>query len=333
MNQVLAVIFIFGSAVIIHELGHFILAKLSGIKVHEFAVGMGPKLFSYKKGETDYSLRALPLGGFVKMEGEDEKSSDKRAFNNKPVLSRFMVILAGPLMNFILAIILFSIVMFIAGVSIPTINTLTSGFPAEAVGLQPGDKILAINDTNIRTWDQVVTEIGKNDIKEMTITVERDNKKLNFNITPIENEETGQIMIGISPVVVQSVTHSISTGFLRVITTMNEMIYFLRQLIVGRASTGTLVGPVGIIQVAGQAAKYGILNVINLAAFISINLGIINLLPIPALDGSRLVFLGYEALRGKPVKQEREAMIHFIGFVFLIGLMIVITFRDVSNIL
>lgn len=331
MQTAIAAIFVFLLVIILHELGHFTVAKLVGIKVKEFAIGMGPTIFNTKKGETKYSLRLLPIGGYVSMEGEDEDSNDPRSFNNASVLSRMAVISAGAFMNFVLAIIVLSIVSFNTGVPTTVIEDTTENSPAEIAGIVGGDKIVAIDDVNIDKWEQVINEISnKDENKEFQMTVLRNDEKMDFNINPVV--EDNRIVIGIETRMERSAGGAIKGGFEKTGMFLNAMFDFVKMAFRGKVSTDDLSGPVGVISVVGQAAKAGFTEVLLILGFISINLGFFNLLPIPALDGSRLIFLFIELIRGKPIAPEKENFVHIIGFFLLIGLMIIVTYKDLIRI-
>jgi len=329
MTTALVAILVFGLLVLIHELGHFTVAKLVGIKVHEFAIGMGPKLGKFKRGETEYSIRALPIGGYVKMEGEDEESDDLKSFNKKPIFTRMAVLAAGAIMNFILAFIVFSIISFAVGSPTTTIAELDKELPAYEAGLQPGDKITAINDKTITNWDQVVNEINTSDKEIIKISIARSKEVIDFSVKPIFEEAENRLVIGIIPEIDKNPLSALKHGFLRMVSVLIMMIQFFKMLFMGKVNSGDLMGPVGVISLVGEAAKFGFLNVLYIAGIISINLGFFNLLPIPALDGSRIMFLLIELVRGKPINPEKEGFIHLIGFALLISLMLFITYKDV----
>lgn len=331
MTTALAAIFVFMLVIIFHEFGHFIVAKSVGIKVHEFSIGMGPKIFHKEKGETDYVLRALPIGGYVKMEGEDENSEDPRSFTKKPIGSKMAVIAAGSIMNFVLAIIVFTIFSFGAGMPTTTIKETIKDSPAQEVGLKSGDKIVEINDESTKSWNKIVDAINSSSPKkEMKVTVLRGSKLLDFHLTPkIDKEYNNRLIIGIVPTSEKTLFSAIKGGFEKTITVLGLMFQFLKMIFTGQVKTTDLSGPVGVIYTVGEAAKYGFLNVLYITGFISVNLGFFNLLPIPALDGSRLMFLVVELVRGKPVNPEKEGFVHFIGFVLLITLMIFVTYSDI----
>ncbi|WP_069649572.1 RIP metalloprotease RseP [Caloranaerobacter ferrireducens] len=329
MLTAVAAILVFFLVVIFHEFGHFIVAKMVDIKVHEFSIGMGPRLASIKKGETEYSIRILPIGGYVRMEGEDEVSNDLRSFNNKSILSRAAVLFAGAFMNFVLAVLVFSIIAYVIGMPTTIIEKVTPSFPAEISGLKNGDKIVQINDKTIKKWEEIVAEINKEKDKELEIVVLRGNEKKKFVVKPVLDKESGRFMIGIIPKAKKSIIYSVKVGIERTIFIISMMFKFFQMLFKGNINTKDIVGPVGIIYMVGEAAKVGMLSVLSLTGLISVNLGFFNLLPIPALDGSRLMFLFIESIRKKPIEPEKEGFIHFIGFIFLMILMIIIVYKDI----
>jgi regulator of sigma E protease len=321
----IAAIIVFSALVIIHEFGHFLFAKLSGIKVEEFAVGMGPKILSTKKGETVFSIRAFPLGGFCKMLGEDQKNSDPRAFNSKPVYKRIAVIAFGPIMNLILTILIFSIVV----IQVPMVNEVLPGKPAEASGIIKGDKIIAIDGNVIKQMEEVNSFISQKAGNTVNITIDRNGDKKELTMAPIYNEDANKYIIGISMQPELEVErYSIGEGMKTTADALKQMYSFLAGLVTRKATAEEVVGPVGIIDLIGKSAKLGMIYVLNLTAVISLNLFVINLLPLPALDGGRLVFLALEGIRRKPVDAEKEGLVHFVGFVLLMLLAVFIMFKD-----
>lgn len=328
---ILVALLVFGLLVVFHEFGHFSVAKLVGIKVHEFSIGMGNRILKVKGKETEYSIRMLPIGGYVKMEGEDENSTDERSFNNKPVWARILVIVAGPIMNFVLAILLFTTMFYMMGfpTNSPIIGEIIPNFPAQVAGIESGDRIISIDGKQMDTWEQIVETIRANDEKQLNVRVLRDDKEENFIVKPMLNEKTQQLMMGISPTLEKSFIKSFINSFGKTIDVIKEMIGFFGKLFSGNASAKDVVGPVGIIYLVGEAAKTNIYYVLHLAGLISVNLGVVNLLPIPALDGGRLVFLIIEGLTGKPLDPEKEGFVHFTGFVLLMGLMLFMVYKDI----
>jgi regulator of sigma E protease len=331
MTTALAAILIFGLLIATHELGHFLVAKMVGIRVHEFSIGMGPVVLSWKRGETIYSLRLLPIGGFNRMAGmESGDLQDPRGFNTRSVLQRMAVIASGSLMNFLLAIILFIFVFM--GIGVPsnttTIGGLLPGRPAEKAGFQVGDRIVSINNTNVNTWGQLVEVIHKNPGQKLQVMVERDQQSLLIPVVPELDPQNKVGLIGIEQTWVKlGLFSSILLGIQQALAVAALIITSLIKMITGQLPA-EVAGPVGIVQMAGEAARLGLANVLNFAGLLSLNLGIINLFPIPALDGSRLLFLGIEGIRGRPVNPEKENVIHLVGFALLIFLMLVITYQD-----
>ncbi|WP_313232800.1 RIP metalloprotease RseP [Tissierella praeacuta] len=327
MLTAISAVFVFLVVILVHEFGHFSVAKIVGIKVNEFSIGMGPKLFQKKKGETEYTLRALPIGGYVKMEGEDEASNDPRSFNKVSALSRIAVVAAGAIMNFVLAIVILTIVSY--GIGMPTniIDNTVPGSPAEKSGLISGDIIININGIEINNWDTTVDSINKSDPnKEMEIGIKRDNEIRKIMVKPIT--EKGKTIIGIMPKYEKSISSAIKGGFENTFMFLKLMFEFIGMIFKGKVGIKHLSGPVGVIHEVGVQAKLGIYNLLYILGFISVNLGFFNLLPIPALDGSRIVFLLVELVRGKPIDPEKEGFIHFVGFILLISLMLIVTYRD-----
>ncbi|HHU70276.1 MAG TPA: RIP metalloprotease RseP [Thermoanaerobacterales bacterium] len=336
MNYVVP-IFVLSILVFFHEFGHFIIAKIMQIKVNEFSIGFGPKIVDFEKGETIYTLRLFPLGGFVKMEGEDEKTTDERGFSNKPIWHRLAVVSAGPIMNFILAIFLIWLIAFFAGIASTTIDSVIPSAPADKAGLKQGDQIVSINNNNIREWQQIVDIISRSSGDKLKIDVKRDGRIISYEIIPvIENEQIGEMevkraVIGIKPQIIKyRPINSLIFAFKRMVWFTASIIGGIVMMIKGTAAV-EITGPIGIIQLVDEAAKYGIFNLLQLASYISINLGLINLLPIPALDGGRIIFILIELIRGKPLDPEKEGLIHFIGFAFLMLLMALIIFKDITK--
>lgn len=334
---VILTILVFGIIIFIHELGHFLVAKWSDIKIHEFALGMGPKLFSFKKGDTVYSLRALPIGGYVKMEGEDEVSSDDRAFNKKPIIKKIAVIMAGAIMNLILGFILLNIIMSMQStISSTTISSFREDSMSNGYGLEVGDKITKINGTRIYVDNDIVYKLLSDKDGIVDIQVKRDDQiielnNVNFAMQSSNDSSAVNIDFSVTPqektffnVIKESTLKCVSIGRLVWIS--------LIDLITGNANINDLAGPIGVANAIGEASSMGISSFLMMFAFITINIGIFNLLPIPALDGGRLVFLIIESIRKKPIKPEWEGYIHLAGFFLLIALMIFVTFNDIIKI-
>ncbi|HYE83879.1 MAG TPA: RIP metalloprotease RseP [Clostridia bacterium] len=323
---IIIAILVFNAIVFFHEGGHFIAARLSGIKVVEFSLGMGPKLIGTKIGETIYSLRAFPIGGSCLMLGEDEDKAEPGAFNNSPITSRIATIVSGPLVNLLVAILIYSLV--ITPVAAPVIGQVTKGMPAETAGIVAGDTIVDINDVKISNWQEMKPEIAKHEGEEITVTLENKGVQRDVKLTPVKNPGTDDIVIGVAQKV-KIGGFSIIEGIRTTVNISKMMLDFLGQLVIGKANAEEVSGPISILVYMNEAAKAGFLTVLYLTAIISLNLAILNLLPVPALDGGRLLFLLVELIRRKPVPAEKEGMVHFVGLMALMALSIFLMYRDI----
>ncbi|MDO4545584.1 MAG: RIP metalloprotease RseP [Bacillota bacterium] len=322
-------ILIFCLLIFVHEFGHFIVAKACGVKVNEFAIGMGPAFFKKQKGETQYSLRIFPIGGYCAMEGEDEDSEDERAFNNKPAWQRALVLGAGAFMNLLTAILLMIIIAFWAGQASTTIDVVTEDSPAYEAGIQHGDQIVAVDGTEIDEWNDIIGAIGNKEEETADITVLRDGSELTLTSRLVYDEEVERNRIGITPVIEHNVLAAVPAG-VKNTWNMTVMMYdIIKKLFTGEVSTKELSGPVGIVYAVNDTAKAGAIYVVYLAALLSLNLAIMNMLPFPALDGGRLLFLLIRKITGKRVTDEMEGKIHFIGIVLLMMLMVYVTWNDI----
>ncbi|HNR03997.1 MAG TPA: RIP metalloprotease RseP [Bacillota bacterium] len=322
----IAAILVFNLIVFVHEAGHFAAARLGGIKVVEFALGMGPKIIGKKFGETVYSLRAFPIGGFCLMLGEDEDNNEPGAFNNSPIISKISSVISGPVFNIILTILIYSLV--IAPVAAPIVGQVTKGMPAETSGIKAGEMIVGINDVKINEWKEMKPEIAKHEGEQITVTVEKNGVQREVMLTPVKNPGTDDIVIGITQKVGIS-GFSVKEGINTTYAVSKMMLSFLGQLVVGKADANEVSGPISILVYINEAAKAGFIKVLYLTALISLNLGIINLLPLPALDGGRLLFLFIELIRRKPLPAEKEGMVHFVGLIALMALSIFLMYRDI----
>ncbi|MGB9678634.1 MAG: RIP metalloprotease RseP [Thermoanaerobacteraceae bacterium] len=318
--------------VMFHEFGHFIVAKLSGAKVNEFSIGFGPKLFKKKYGETVYSFGILLFGGYVALAGEDEKSDDPRAIINKPWYTRLAVFAAGPLMNIVLAFLLLFIVFFNIGGPTTQVKSVMNGYPAQKAGILPGDKIIRIDNIETGNWNQLEKAINSTKDKVLYITIERDKNIITKEVKPTFDKQTSKNMIGIVPEYKKSLPLAFTTAVDQTVYFSKMIVISIGMLIGGKVSANDIMGPVGIVQTIGTVAKTGLLNLMIFSALISVNLGLFNLLPFPALDGGRILFVLIEAIRGKPLPPEKEGYIHYIGFMVLIALIIFATYRDVLRI-
>jgi regulator of sigma E protease len=331
MQTAIAAIFVFLLVILVHELGHFTVAKMVGIKVNEFAIGMGPKVLQTTKGETQYTLRLLPIGGYVKMEGEEENSDDPRSFGKVSALARMAVVVAGAIMNFALAIIVLSIVAFNVGTPTTVIEEAIIDSPAYISGIEQGDNIISINGIETNTWNKISNTISKADpVEKLEIKLLRSGEEKTIYVQPII--EDNRTIIGIVPRPEKSLVNGIKGGFQNTGMFIKLMFEFVGTIFKGQVSINDLSGPVGVISEVGKQAAFGMNNLLLILGFISVNLGFFNLLPIPALDGSRLIFLLIELVRGKPIDPDKENFIHMIGFVLLISLMLVVTYKDLIRI-
>ncbi len=338
---IISTIFVFGLLVLFHEFGHFITAKFTGMRVDEFAIGFGPKLFSKKYGETKYSLRALPLGGFNDIAGMDatDNPAGERGFCEKPVLSRMIVILAGSFMNFVLPIILFFGIYATVGVGKPSVEPVIGGviddFPAARAGLQVGDKILTVDGEKVATWEDFLNKVKTLETERaVTLTYERNSQVTEILLTPQFDEKSKRILIGVQNSIIYE-PQSIGVAFISAVThTKDIMIYMINALadIFKAPSNAELAGPIGIAKMAGQAAETGLISLLNFAALLSLNLGIINLLPVPALDGGHFVNLVIEAVRGKPMSQKALMYTQRAGMALLLLLTLYATTSDLARV-
>lgn len=420
MTTVISIIVVFGALIFFHELGHLLMAKRAGILCREFAIGFGPKIFSFRRNETLYTLRLLPLGGYVRMAGEDPEVIEiksghdvglifnqegqvaklilnhkkeypeakplnvhrvdiekelfiegynledellnydihpqammvydhqevqiaprNRQFGSKTVGQRAAAIFAGPIANFILAFVLLVGFFLYHGVPVDQamIGQVQSGSVAEQAGLQNADKVLSINHQPVQSWEELRQQISSNPGQEILLIIERRGEQLQVPITPAIRELEGPAsetvvegFIGVTSPSEKSIVGSVSHGFTTTIDFGKMIFTALGMLVSGGLKIDDLSGPVGIFQFTGQAAQSGIYMLVHWTAFLSINLGIMNLLPIPALDGGRLLFIGLEALRGRPIDPQKEGIVHFIGFALLMLLILVVTWNDIQRV-
>lgn len=342
MGIILAIL-VFGLIIFVHEFGHFLLAKVNGIRVHEFAIGMGPKLIGFEKGETKYAIRLLPIGGYCAMGEDDVDDVSEGSFNSKSVWARMSVVVAGAIFNFILAFIFAVVVVGFTGYDEPVISGTVEGFPAETAGMEAGDKIVKLNNKKIHVWREITYHNMFHPGEEVTITYERDGERHEITITPQKDEEGNYLMGVTSPASYKkaNIVTALQYGVYEVEFWIKTTIESLKMLVTGVVGADQLSGPVGIVNVVDdtyqQSKEHGalvvILNLLNIGILISANLGVMNLLPLPALDGGRLVFLIVEAIRGKRVSPEKEGFVHGIGMVLLLLLMAYVLFNDVMRLL
>jgi len=417
LYTVIAFIIIFGALVFFHELGHFVLAKRAGILCREFAIGMGPKVLSLKKGETIYTIRLLPIGGYVRMAGEDpeivnikpghriglilnekeevtkiiinnkEKYPKARVINvedadlehnlfikgyveedtegnllvfpvkkdavfvengietqiapydrqfaSKSLGQRTLAIFAGPAMNFVLAFLIFIVIALLQGIpsNEAKLGKLTDDGVAISAGLHEGDKVISIDGQSVESWKEVVSIIQKSPGENIEFLIDRNGQEMTIDVTPKETEVDGKTigLVGVYSPMEKSPLKSIQYGATQTYTWTKDIIGAVGKLVTGQFSIDALGGPVAIYQSTDTVAQSGVYSLMNWAAVLSINLGIMNLLPLPALDGGRLLFFAIEAVRGKPIDRQKEGLVHFIGFALLMLLMIVVTWNDIQR--
>lgn len=338
-------ILILGIIVLIHEFGHYVFAKKAGIYVYEFSIGMGPRLFKWtrKNDETEYSIRLIPIGGFVQMAGEeiedDPNVPKDKKFTVKTFPQKFMTVIAGIMNNFILAIVLLFLFALFNGApqNKPLVGSLTEGMPAYNSGIKEGDIVTSVNGKKISTYDMLALELQVNAGKKVNIGVNRDGVLKEYTIKPKLVKENGNEVyrygFQVNDEVKKGFFPSLIYAFTKTISLIEQMLYTLFYLITGNLSLTSFSGPVGIYNIVGQAKDSGFWSLVTLTALLSVNVGFINLLPLPAFDGGRLLFIIIEKISGKKVNPKLENTIHTIGFFLLIALMILITYNDIVRLI
>lgn len=337
---ILVAIFFFGLIIFVHELGHFITAKLSKVRVNEFAIGMGPTLFKIQKKETVYALRLLPIGGFVSMEGEDEESDAEGAFNQKPIWKRMIIVTAGAFMNLLLGILILSIFLSMQPVLGTTqISKFYEGAASEQTGLQIGDEILSINGMSVLTTFDISVGMMRDQDGVMDFTVRRNGEKVELQNVNFSTQEVEGRRITVHDFYILPAEKNVGTvigGAFKWTFSVARLVWLsLFDLITGQYGFNELSGPVGTVALVGESAAQGFqssegfLNLLMLMAFITINVGVFNLLPIPALDGGRLFFLFIELVIRKPLNRKYEGMVNAIGLILLLGFMALVTMGDI----
>ena len=335
-----ASILVFGFLVLFHELGHFALAKWTGMRVDEFAIGFGPRIWSKKYGETEYSIRCIPLGGFNDIAGMNPADNDAgdRGYCAKPVWKRMLTILAGPGMNLILPIFIFAVIFFSVGVSTPStrpeLGDILPDKPAAMSGLKKGDTIRRINDVEIHEWSDIVRAILATGQKSMTVDFVRDGKEYQTTMVPEYDKQNNRPVVGImssSDIRQPGLFEAVYLAVYKNGVIIYEMLNGLVKIFSGSAAA-ELAGPIGVMQMTGEVAQIGFVPLLHFAAVLSLNLGIINLLPVPALDGGHFVTLIIEGLRGKPLGDKALHYTQMVGITLLIALMLFATKNDIVRI-
>lgn len=352
MNSLLAFIVVLGVLVFVHEFGHFIVAKLCGVGVEKFSLGFGPRVFGKKYGMTDYRVSAVPLGGYVKMVGDEpdaEIADEMRplSFTHKPLWKRFLIVAAGPWANLILAVVIFFILNLVVGVFVlkPTIGEIKPDSPAQISGLRAGDEVAAIDETVVDSWIQMAGLISDSEGRSLSVTIRREEGTFTYDMKPtritdknIFGEEVQRYVIGISSAgdvfikkfgLVGALTQGVAqTGRIIELTVISVV-----KIIGGKISSKNIGGPVAIAKMAGQQAQQGAVSLISFIALLSINLAILNFLPIPVLDGGHLLFFLIEAIMRRPVSIRIRELAQQAGIFLLILLMILVFYNDISNLI
>ena len=350
-TNIFAFIIVLGVLIFFHEFGHFLIARLFGVGVEKFSLGFGPRLIGKKIGITDYRLSAIPLGGYVKMVGEEPDAQIAPqdlplSFTHKHVAKRMLIVAAGPVFNILLAVIIFFGIFFFSGTLIlkPSIGSVRAGSPALAAGLEKGDLITQINGSPINSWDEMAEIINASRGRTLDLTVRRQDSTLDFSIAPekvttknIFGEDVQRYVVGItasgeSYSKEMNLFQAASESLIQTYRVTELMVVIIAKLIKGDISTNTLGGPIMIAQMAGDSAKAGVGSLISFIAVISINLAIINLLPIPVLDGGHLLFFFIEAVKGRPVSIKVREVAQQVGLFILILLMILVFYNDITRI-
>ncbi|MBW2038285.1 MAG: RIP metalloprotease RseP [Deltaproteobacteria bacterium] len=351
MIHIVAFLFVLGVLIFVHELGHFLVAKLGGVKVLKFSLGFGPKLIGKKIGETEYMISALPLGGYVKLFGDDPgekvaKEEEGRAFRYQSVRKRMAIVVAGPLANMLFAALIFSS-LFSVGIPqlSPVVGKVADGFPAQKAGVRPGDVILKVNEKEIAQWSDLLSVIPKSEGGELQLTLKRGEEVIRIRVTPqavtkknifgeeIKTYQIGIIASGEAVLKREPVHKAVGKGFHQTWFVSKLVVLSIVKIIQRVIPAKTIGGPILIAQMAGKQAQQGLLNLIFFTAVLSINLGILNLFPIPILDGGHLLFLTLESIIGRPLSIKKLELAQQIGLIIIILLMVLVFYNDIMRIL
>ncbi|MBI4517798.1 MAG: RIP metalloprotease RseP [Deltaproteobacteria bacterium] len=354
LASLLPAVIVLGFLILVHELGHFLVAKRVGVRVLRFSIGFGPRLFGWRRGDTDYQLSAIPLGGYVKMEGEDsdEELDEARklvSFSHKPVSRRFAIVFAGPATNLFFAFVIFCVTFVAFGVRTPSnqakIGGLSPNMPAVQAGLEVGDVVRAVGERNVTTWEELSQAIRQSGGRTLTLTIARAGEQRQITVTPKEvpnrtmfgEELEGQVyLIGIEPGVDVSnvgTLEAIGMAGEQTVVWTGTILVGLAKMVAGKIPTREIGGPIEIVRQAGRQASMGIEFLLMFTAVISINLGVLNLLPIPVLDGGHLFFFAIEALLGRPIELRYRELAQQVGLFVLIALMLFAFYNDLTRVL
>ena len=352
MINILALIIVLGVLIFIHEFGHFLMARIFGVGVERFSLGFGPRLFGFQRGRTDYRVSAIPLGGYVKMVGEDPDAEIAEAdipesFTHQPVFRRIVIVAAGPFFNLLLAILIFYALFQVYGYLWlkPVVGKLSPDMPAQAAGLKPGDRIMSINKTPVKTWEEMAARIDASGGLDLELVVDREGETVTVNLTPavvdgktIFGEPRKRYVLGIvaSGEVVRERVGPLTAMTMSLESTWDIVrltAIGVAKMISGAVSTKELGGPIMIAQMAGRQAEEGVSSFLAFMAFISVNLAILNFLPIPVLDGGHLLFYTIEVVRRKPVDQKTREVAQQFGMLVLLFLMALVFYNDISRLM
>ena len=318
--------------VIPHEWGHMTVARWCGVKINEFSVGMGPLIFKKKKGDTQYSLRLLPLGGYCAMEGEEESVDSPTSYSSKSNAQKIAILLAGVTMNIIIAVIAVTISLCIAGVVVNTLDSVVPASPADKAGLQAGDAIIAINGEKTGTWEQVAEKISSyKEGETLEITYRRGSETGTASVTPEYSDENGGYMIGIVAGTTNDFWTCAKMGPATTWELNKSLIQGFKMLFTGHVGRDDIAGPVGLVKIVGAASDYGLASYLMLLAIVSLNLAIFNLIPIPGLDGGKIFFILLKIISGGRINDDMEYKATVIGMAVLLTLFALITINDVMN--
>ena len=319
--------------VIPHEWGHLIVAKLCGVRVNEFSVGMGPLIFKTQKGETQYSLRLLPLGGYCALEGEEEAVDDPRSYSSKTPLQKIAILLAGVTMNVIIAILVITISYAISGFPSTTLSSITPDSPAEAAGIMAGDKIIMIDGVETKSWNDVLTVIdGYHEGDKMEIVYKRDGERREAFLVPEYNKEEQRYMVGIVAGVTRNPGTCLVNGVRSTWELNKMMLGAFASLFRNGIHKDDVSGPVGLVRAVNQTTSYGISSYLMLLALVSLNLAFFNIIPIPGLDGGKIFFILLKLISGGRISDDMEYKATIAGMILLITLFVVVTYNDIMNI-
>ncbi len=350
MTTIIATVVVLGILIFVHELGHFLLAKLLGVRVDAFSLGFPPKLFSKKIGETEYRLSVVPLGGYVKLLGENPDEEvppelEPRSFSHHPLWHRALIVVAGPGFNLLFCIVALFLLFSISGIPYLTsqIGEVKEASPAALAGIQPGDRVLTVDNKKVARWDELSYLIREHGERPLSLTVKRGEQVLQMNLTPqrmkttnIFGQKVSAILIGIGSanelaVEKVGVFHALGEGISYTNRVIALTVVSIYKLVVQEIPVNTLGGPILIAQVAGQQAEQGIAYLFHFMAVLSVNLALLNLLPIPILDGGHIFFILWEAIRGKPVAVKHREVAQAMGLMLILALMVLVFYQDIMR--